>query len=399
LNSTNKTDNFLQEFDLGTFLTQNKHLSGESFLLRDKGSTNFEKALLANQLNLYTKVKHKLPTFHQMHCWVSPKSFEQCSSELSAKFKSSLFKGKSMLDLSGGLGVDDWAFSKNFETIISLDPDDALNELVKVNYQKLGVTNIERLTMTAEDFLKKHHGAVFDLIFLDADRRNPLGKDYSLEGGLPSYPTLANQLFTIAQQIVLKLSPMIDLTYLKEKLTYLEKIIVVGDKQEVKEILALIRPGFNGKISTEAYVLDQTETNLKWPQQKGITLDKNKPGDYLVEAHNVLVKSELAHDYLTTNGAALWGKSGILGIFRFEPNDWMGRIFMVKQTMPYQKATFKAYLKDHQIKKANFNRRNFPATVEELRKTFVVTEGGDDYFFFSSQLDGSLIFCHCKKCD
>lgn len=397
MNSTNKTDNFLQEFDLGAFLTQNKHLSGESFLLRDKGSTNFEKALLANQLNLYTKVKHKLPTFHQMHCWVSPKSFEQCSSELSAKFKSSLFQGKSMLDLSGGLGVDDWAFSKNFETIISLDPDDSLNELVKVNYQKLGVTNIERLSISAEEFLQKSLTANFDLVFLDADRRNPQGKDYSLEGGLPSYPALANQLFTIAKQIVLKLSPMIDLTYLKEKLTYLEKIIVVGDKQEVKEILALIRPGFNGKISTEAYVLDQTETYLKWPQQKEITLDKNKPGDYLVEAHNVLVKSELAQDYLNTNGAALWGKSGILGIFRFEPNAWMGRIFRLIQTMPYQKAIFKAYLKDHQIKKANFNRRNFPATVEELRKTFGVTEGGDDYFFFSSQLDGSLIFCHCKK--
>ena len=397
MNSTNKTDNFLQEFDLGEFLTQNKHLSGESFLLRDKGSTNFVKGLLANQLNLYPKVKHKLPTFHQLHCWVSPKSFEQCSSELSAKFKSKLFKGKSMLDLSGGLGVDDCAFSHSFNSIISLDPDAALNDLVRANNTKLGVTNIERLTSTAEEFLRNHSNSFFDLIFLDADRRNPQGKDYSLEGGMPSYPSLAETLFPITHQILLKLSPMIDLSYLKEKLSYLEKIIVLGDKQEVKEILALIKPGYQGEILTEAYVLDQTETYLNWPNQNNIYLDDNKPGIYLVEAHNVLVKSDLAHHYLTQNGAELWGKSGILGVFRFEPSDCMGRVFKVINAMPYQKASFKAYLKDHQIKKANFTRRGFPASIEELRKTFGVSEGGDDYFFFSSQMDGSLIFCHCKK--
>ncbi len=397
MNPTNKIENLIQEFDLGNFLTQNKHLDGETFLLRDKSSINFLKGLLANQLNLYLKAKNKLPTFYQNHCWFSPKSFEQCSSEAAALHKSILFSGKNLLDLSGGLGVDDWAFSKNFEQIFSLDPDESLNILVRENFKKLGVLNVNRIDAGAEAYLEQNVNLNFDLIYLDADRRNPDGKDYSLEGGNPSYPELEKQLLSIGKKILLKLSPMADLNYLRKNISHLKQLMVIGYKNEVKEILAEIEPNYLGEVKVFAHVLDQTETFLKWPNEKAIVKPKVTRDLYFFESHNALVKSNLSKTYLSANRIDDWGVSGIFGMARFEPKEFMGRVFLVKKTMPYHKSEMKSYFKSFGIKQANFTKRNFPTQIEVLRKTFGIAEGGSDYFFFTTMEDGSLEVCHCIK--
>ncbi len=397
MNPTNKNENLIQGFDLELFLTQNKHLDGETFLLRDKSSTNFLKGLLANQLNFYPKAKNKLPTFCKNYCWLSPKGFEQCSSEATALHKSILFSGKNLLDLSGGLGVDDWAFSKTFEQITSLDPDNELNLLVRENFKKLGISNVNRIDLTAEAFLEQNANLNFDLIYLDADRRNPDGKDYSLEGGNPSYPEIETRLLGIGKKILLKLSPMADLSYLCKNISHLKQLTVIGYKSEVKEILAEIEPNYYGEVKVLAHVLDQTETFLKWPNENIITNPKVKEELYFFETHNALVKSNLSKDYLCAKGIETWGVSGIFGMARFEPIDFMGRMFLVKNTMPYHKSEMKSYFKTLGIKQANFTKRQFPTQIETLRKTFGILEGGSDYFFFTEMENGSLEVCHCIK--
>ncbi len=397
MNPTNKNENLIQGFDLELFLTQNKHLDGETFLLRDKSSTIFLKGLLANQLNLYPKAKNKLPTFFNNYCWFSPKGFEQCSSEATALHKSCLFSGENLLDLSGGLGVDDWAFSKTFEQIISLDPDNELNFLVRENFRKLGVSNVNRIDLTAEVYLEQNANLNFDLIFLDADRRNPDGKDYSLEGGSPSYPELKNQLLRQGKKILLKLSPMADISYLSRNISHLKQLIVIGYKSEVKEILAEIEPNYLGDVKVLAHVLDQNETFSKWPNENSMPKPNVKDDLYFFETHNALVKANLSKEYLGANEIETWGVSGIFGMARFEPKDFMGRMFLVKKIMSYQKSELKRYFKTLGINQANFTKRNFPTQIEVLRKTFGILEGGSDYFFFTQMEDGSLEVCHCIK--
>jgi hypothetical protein len=82
---------------------------------------------------------------------------------------------------------------------------------------------------------------------------------------------------------------------------------------------------------------------------------------------------------------------------RFEPIDFMGRMFLVKNTMPYHKSEMKSYFKSFGIKQANFTKRQFPTQIETLRKTFGILEGGSDYFFFTEMENGSLEVCHCIK--
>lgn len=393
MNVTGNISTLLQEFDLKSFLTQNKQLDGVQFLLRCKGNTNPLNPILANQLNLYPKAQFKIPTFTLSYCFLSPKSYEQCSSELSARFKSKLYNGTTLLDLSGGLGVDDWAFSKSFKHIISLDPDEALNVLVRLNFKKLGADNIERITQKAEEYLALNQDKKFDIIYLDADRRPQQEKDFSLAGGAPNYLELENVLLNMANKIVLKLSPMADLNYLEKQLNGLHTLRCIGLESEVKELLAEIVPGYIGQVNYCAHLADYP--NRDWPTENFETLEAGR--HYFLEAHKVLVKARLQKQYLQALGAELVGNSGVFGLCKNLPKQFIGRVFKLINSETFHKAGFKQYLQSHKLEKANLNRRDFPASVEELRKTYGLKEGGSDYFFFTKSKSEELLYFHCKK--
>jgi hypothetical protein len=393
LKVTENISALLQEFDLKSFLIQNKNMDGAHFLLQRKDNKNPLNVILANQLNLYPKAAIKIPSFTSSYCFLSSKSYEQCSSELSAIFKSKLYKGDNLLDLSGGLGVDDWAFSKSFKHIVSLDPNEELNILARLNFKKLGSENIERITQKAEDFIGLNQGKKFAVIYLDADRRAQQEKDFSLAGGTPNYLELENALLNMADKIVLKLSPMADLSYLEKQLKGLHTLRCIGLESEVKEILAEIVPGYLGAVNYTAHLADYK--NGDWPTA---SFEKLEPGEhYFLEAHKVLVKVRLQKQYLQTLGAELVGSSGVFALCKNLPNQFMGRVFELIKAETFHKAGFKQYLQNHKIEKANLNRRDFPASVDELRKTYKIKEGGSDYFFFTKTNSEELLFFHCKK--
>src|SRR5688572_28699960 len=118
----------LLNFDLKSFLE--KYTEKDIFRLSDLYPELYK--LLAEQLKLYPRAKEKLPVFTSNYCYLTTKSYEQSSSESLAKYKAGLFSGEVLIDLSGGLGVDDWAFSRSFKNVISVDNDAELNELAKI---------------------------------------------------------------------------------------------------------------------------------------------------------------------------------------------------------------------------------------------------------------------------
>ncbi len=398
-----KTLNFselISQFDLGQFLTENKHLSAEKYLLSSKDNTKELNSLLAQQLNIYLKAKDKIPTFVSNHCWLTTKSYEQASSESSALFKSNLFSGEKMLDLSGGLGVDDWAFSKRFKQVISVDPDDLLNTLVKENNKRLHINTIERITSTAEDFLR-NTSERFDLIYLDADRRTDSGKAFFLDQGKPNYLDLADQCALICSKVLLKLSPMIDFTYLKNAIPQLAKIWVVGNKNEVKEVLALVAFEPKNSLKIEAVIIGENTENLYFSDTD--KEENNSPEIvepiYFFEPHPCIIKSNLYQIYAKKNNLQLLASQSIYYYGDKIPKDFMGRTFSLVQTIEFSKTTVKQYLATTKIKKANISKRNFPLEVGELRKMFQLLEGGEDYLFFATNEQKEKLMFHCKKTD
>lgn len=397
MNITPNLSELLSNFDLGLFLTQNKHLKAEKFLLDSKDNTKELNTLLAQQLLVYPKADNKLPTFTKHNCWFTSKSFEQASSEETAFFKASLFSGGQMLDLSGGLGVDDWAFSNQFKNVISLDPDSFLNELVRENFKKLGVKNIIRIDSIAENYLEKTV-EVYDLIYLDADRRTEKGKAFFLDQGKPNYLAIKNLCAKVSSKVLLKLSPMIDLTYLKNTLPNLTKIWVLGDKSEVKEILAYIDFSKPTELETEVVIINNLGKSIHF-KDKSIEPISPKISNlnYFFEPHSCLIKGNLYKEYAATFSLQLLSAQSLYFTSKHLPNNFMGRAFETIQIIDFSKAKVKDYIEKYGIKNANISKKNFPIEVDEIKKIFKLKDGGEEYLFFSTNEKGLKVMFHCKK--
>jgi hypothetical protein len=397
LNITPKLSELLSNFDLGLFLIQNKHLKAEKFILDSKDNTKELNTLLAQQLVIYPKADNKLPTFTKHNCWFTTRSFEQASSEETAFFKASLFSGGQMLDLSGGLGVDDWAFSNQFKSVISLDPDSYLNELVRENFKKLGVKNIIRIDSIAENYLETTEAA-YDLIYLDADRRTEKGKAFFLDQGKPNYLAIKNLCAKVSSKVLLKLSPMIDLTYLKNTLPNLTKIWVLGDKSEVKEILAYIDFSQPSELETEVVVLNNLGKSIHFKNTNNQPVTPKLTNlNYFFEPHSCLIKSNLYKEYATMYSLQLLSAQSLYFTGKHLPNNFLGRAFEIIQIIDFSKAKVKDYLERCVIKNANVSKKNFPIEVDEIKKIFKLKDGGEEYLFFSTNEKGLKVMFHCKK--
>jgi hypothetical protein len=387
--------NNLLKFDLQSFLKECDGLT--SIQLKKLYPDTYR--VLAVQLALYPKAIHKLPEFTANYCYLTTKSYEQSSSEPTAKYKASLYQGNTLVDLSAGLGIDDIAFSVKFKKIISVDPDSELNLLAEVNFQKLGIGNIERVTARAEDYIT--HNLSADLIYIDADRRmNKAGKrSVALHDSSPNIPELLNRLFETSTQVLIKLSPLIDITYLKKTLHKIKEIRVISLNNEVKEILVLLDHNITGK--TELIAVDiKKDGSVR--EFSGNTENITSPllsvnQKYFVEPAASLIKSGLVQQYAEHYGLDILSRNNVFLTTDSLPVDIFGRAFTIINQVPFSKSAFNKYLADTKISQANVSCRNFPVRPDDIKRTFKLSDGGDEYFFFTTDDKKTKLVYHCRK--
>ena len=169
---------------------------------------------ILNQIAGKTKAKDKLPTFFNTENIIYPSkiSVEQTSSEKTAAYKATLVSGDNLIDLSGGFGVDDLYFSKRIKQVVHCEINLELSEIVKHNFESLQVTNIQCLTGDSLTILKSLNQK-FDWLYIDPSRRNEaIGKVFMLKDCLPNAPELLSTYFTYADNILIKTSPILDIS-------------------------------------------------------------------------------------------------------------------------------------------------------------------------------------------
>ncbi len=394
----------VEEFDLKLFLTENKNQSPEAFLLHSKYNTKNLNWFLAEQLKTYPKATHKLPTFVASHCWFTGKSYEQSSSESSALFKSSLFSGNRLLDLSGGLGIDDWAFSKSFKAVISLDPDHKLNELVRLNWEKVGTQNCIRMDTKAEDYLGSATHETYDLVYLDADRRDKENRKQGIAEGSPNFFAIKELLFKQTNQVLLKLSPMIDINYCLKELPHIQNIWIVSIEHEIKEILCHLDQTKNLPVQIQTIEIDKNGEKFQLSADENSlhskeTINPNPENSYFFEPAAALIKSGLSAHFMNQFQYQALGKNTYYFTGNTVPYPLVkqGRIFQIIKQSHFAKSTFKHYLKSISAERINISSRNFGLDAATIEKNFKLKTGGDDYFFFcKNQLEEKLFF-HCRK--
>lgn len=347
-----------------------------------------DKNFVINQIYARQLLRHKLPSWAADDNLLFPShlSVEQCSSELTALYKAFLVRGDTFADLTGGLGVDACFMSKSFEISHYVECQQQLCVLAEHNFATLGV-NIKVFNDTAESFLQ--HCGNYDCIFLDPARRDNYGrKMISLHDCSPDVSALLPPLFQKTGIIMLKLSPMIDISMILRELSDVAEIHVVAVKNECKEILVLMRQGFTGKTK---YCCSDLKDNNRFVYQEGEEDDAlcqmaDNVGHFLYEPNAALMKGGAFKLIGQRYGLSMLHKNSHLYTSDVLSDSFPGRVFSVQAYSDFNKKVKKELLKD--LTAASVIVRNFPVKADELRKMYNLKENSQ-HFVIATTMKGN----------
>ena len=282
----------------------NNHLKSDIHKLILKG-VPFEGVTVqevANQVICKQRSEKKLPSwFDTKNIYYPPKvSIEQTSSETAAKYKASLVSGNRLLDLTGGFWVDSFYFSSSFSTVDHCEIDANLSKIAAHNFKQLNKTNITCLAENGIEYLKKA-GNSFDVIYVDPSRRSDSkGKVFLLKDCEPNIPKYIDLLFNKTKIILIKNSPILDITSASKELKYVKEIHIIAINNDVKELLYLLEKDFNGKITIKTVNFSKKNTEeFNFIANNKSTSNYEKPLDYLYEPNAAILKSG-GFDEITT---------------------------------------------------------------------------------------------------
>lgn len=352
---------------------------------------------LAQQLEARKKCEKKLPTWFAKPKIYYPDTLniEQTSSEITARYKSEMVSGKSLVDTTGGWGVDTYLFAQKFKEVIHCEIDENLSHIARYNFGILGADNIDTMSENGMEFLRNSK-AHFDWIYIDPSRRNDIKtKVFRLSDCRPNILEEQELLLTKSNNILLKTSPLLDFSMGIAELRFVKEIHVVAVNNEVKELLWLLKKGYSGEITIKTINMAKTrmETfDFRLHEEKTAVPHFSLPLSYLYEPNAAILKS-----------GAFKLVSERLGLKKLHPNthlytsdaliDFPGRRFKMAKTLAYNKKNMKRM----EIGKANISIRNFPHSVAEIRKKFNIGDGGDSYLFFVTDTNNTRKILICTK--
>ncbi len=385
--------------DIQGFINTHLNSSVTALVLKGTPFPTVDTKELIEQIEAKSRCEKKLPTwFNTKNIYYPNKlNIEQTSSEITANYKSRLISGDSIIDLTGGFGVDCYFFSKVFKTVVHCEINKSLSEIVNHNYVQLHAKNIETINKDGIAFLKSST-KTFDWIYIDPSRRHDTkGKVFFLNDCLPNVPAHLDLLFKHSKNILIKTSPLLDLSVGCNELKHVKTINVVAVNNEVKELLWTLEFGFEGDLLIQTINIKnhgEDQFNFSLEDEKSMESKYSEPQTYVYEPNSAILKAggfnAIAnqlnvyklhkHSHLYTNNTLI---------------DFPGRRFEVLNVLPYNKKA----LKNLNLAKGNISTRNFPETVEQLRKKLKIKDGGNHYLFFTTDLHDNKIVLITTKAD
>ncbi|UBM59852.1 class I SAM-dependent methyltransferase [Marinilongibacter aquaticus] len=353
--------------------------------------------LVLEQYQFLQKLGLKVPDWVKNSAIVgaSIRNIEQSSSAQTAKTKFAHFSGKRALDLTGGFGIDSAQLARQFELLDYCEPHEDLNEIVQHNFEALHLHNVRFHKLRAEDFLDQTENK-YDLIFLDPDRRpNTDKKMVSIEDCVPNLLEIEEQLLRIANTVLVKYSPMLDITFALQKLKRVSAIKLIAVKNEMKELLFQLGE-ISGAMEIECVNIENDETQrfcFSLEHEKSAQVTFSAPLKYLYEPNVALLK---AGAFRTVSAEFGLGKIALNSHFYTSDSflgHFPGRKFEILAVLsPQQKQ-----LKSFKNRALNVIARNYPLKAETLKKKFGLKDGGDEYLIFTENAERRKIAVHAKR--
>ena len=311
-------------------------------------------------------------------------NLEQASSQSTAEYKAKNLKGKSFLDLTSGFGIDAYFLSQNFDEVTLVEQNTELLETVKHNWNILG-RKANFINENLEDFLQKN-SQKFDLIYLDPARRDAQkNKKFLLEDLSPNLLEIQEKLGKISDEIIIKLSPLIDISYLLSVLKHVSKIEIIAVKNEVKELLVFIS-GKNSYPETQIKCVNLESTDpdfvFVFNDEKNAVAEYSDPQNFLYLPNNAVLKSGAFNTV-----AKKFKLLKLHANTRFYTSDelvkeFSGRVLEVVVIEP-----------KHILKGEKFNiiSKNYPLSPDEIKKKYKISDGGKNYLIFTQSQKGKII--------
>ena len=350
------------------------------------GLTNKE---LAQQIEGRRTATKKLPFLLVKENVLFPPTLnlEQTSSEATAQYKAQNLQGERFLDLTCGFGIDAFFLSKKFKEVTLVEQNEELLSKVEHNWQLLE-RKATFINGTAEDFLKATT-VHYNLIYLDPARRDTLKqKKFLLEDLSPNILELQSVLLQKADKVLTKLSPMIDISYLLHTLPKITHIHLIALRNEVKEVLVVQEAKTETEIETQVQIhcinleteeptLQFTEAALHTPQ-----VVYSKPKKYLYIPNNALLKSG-AFNYIAQ----------YFEVKKLDINTHLYTSVQLKK--PFAGRVLEVTpINPKELKKGSkycIFSKNYPLSVEEIKKKYRIVEGGNKYLIFTRSVEGLVV--------
>ena len=381
------------------FIAKHRNEDPRALALQAKRYPTVDMREAVTQIEGWQSARDKLPAWAATEGIVYPPriSMEQCSSEATALYKASIARGESLADLTGGFGIDCSYMARSFKRVTYIERNHLLCRIAKENFALLELDHIEILNGNSEECLPAMPAQ--EWIFIDPARRDSEGrKVVALSDCEPDVTALEPLLLEKAQKIMVKCSPMLDIKAACRQLAHVSEVHIVAVNNECKELLFILGGSKGdptpticvniqrGDISSFSFT-DEEEANAT------ITYS-DRIGRYLYEPNAAIQKSGCTRTL-----------SQRLHVAKLHPNsqlytsdnlieDFPGRIFTVERVCGFSKSEIKEI---QALKQANITVRNFPESVQLLRKKLKLADGGDNYIFATTLANNNRVLLLCKK--
>lgn len=392
----------------------------------DHPNVNLKEALV--QIEGYQTARKKLPLWAENPQLVYPPriSMEQCSSETTARYKQQVVRRLvqgldgplSMADMTGGFGIDFSYLAPLFDRAYYIEQQEILCRIARYNLDILGLKQAEVIHGDGTEQMPER--APLTLVFIDPARRDRQGKKtVALSDCTPDLTALQNSIRSCSRFCMAKLSPMLDIHQALQELKGVSEVHVVSVDNECKELLLILTSEKEDTTVGNTGVNRVTDVAAQEPSGTRIYCVNLQKGEQQTFEYTAEEEAKAEAEYTDQPGSFLYEPNTSLlkaGTYkclctRFEvkklhPNshlytsdtlctDFPGRRFRITGSRSFSKQDLKQIARE--IPQANITIRNFPTTVQELRKKLKIKEGGDRYLFITTLKNEQHVILECLK--
>ncbi|WP_033518622.1 class I SAM-dependent methyltransferase [Bifidobacterium cuniculi] len=361
--------------------------------------------LALDQIAGWQTARTKLPDWAACDGIVYPPHLpmEQCSSQAAAEVKMQLVRElvperTSLVDLTGGFGVDFSYLSRLFDHAVYVERQKRLCDLAAHNLRALGLVSVQVVHADAVDYLQTMDPA--SMIYLDPARRDAAGaRTYAIADCTPDVLALRDDLLAKAPTVLVKLSPMLDWRRTVEEFDgTVSHVVVVSVGNECKELLVVL-----GRVRTDDPLIvavndgDRLEFRLSEDRHPRILPAGELPSmQYLYEPNASIMKTGAfaALQEHMPQLAQLGANSHLFASVE-AVEGFPGRAFAIEGIGTLNKKDVRRLLAG--VGQANVAVRNFPLTAQQLRQRLKLKDGGETTVYGTTDAEGAHILVRCRR--